>query len=166
MENDFLDLGPRKKFVKVLAQKLIQEAGVLAAPVSLQLIIEHLQTTHDLTVLRINVGEKVSGLLVTCKDVDTEYTTIGFNENHPWCRRRFTIAHEIGHLLLGHTCNDRQEDGTHNEKEANLFAGELLIPTKLIKKDYAAMRDLQALSKLYRVSSQALTIKLLDARLV
>lgn len=166
MQNDLPDLGPRKKTAKQLAQKLLKDARVTEAPVSLQKIIEHLQKTYELDVQRINVGEKVSGLLVVCKEVDTEYATIGFNGSHPWCRRRFTIAHEIGHLLLGHTCNRDFEDGSHNETEANIFAGELLVPTNFVKKDFPRVNNLQELSKLYRVSDQTLTIKLMDARLV
>lgn len=166
MENDIPDLGPRKKLVKVLAQKVINGASINTAPVSLQRVIEYLQATHDLDVKKINIGNKVSGLLVVCKEIDSEYATIGFNGNQPWCRRRFTIAHEIGHLLLGHTCTNKQDDGTHNEREANLFAGELLVPTGFIKKDFGNSPDLQVLSKLYRVSEHMLTIRLMDVRLV
>lgn len=38
-------------------------------------------------------------------------------------RRNFTIAHEIGHLLLGHV-----EEGENEKREANRFASEVLIP--------------------------------------
>src|SRR5580765_7291180 len=52
--------------------------------------------------------------------------------------KRFTVAHEIGHYVLpGHeaessVCSDRQiglvrVEGGHLEKEANAFAGELLV---------------------------------------
>ncbi len=166
MQSDDLNFGPRKKAAKALAQKLIKAAGVVTMPVSLQKIIEHLQTTYTLDVRRIVASDKVSGLLVVCQEVDSEYATIGFNGAHPWCRRRFTIAHEIGHLLFGHACTGNRGDGLHNEKEADIFAGELLVPTAFIKKDFAKTRDLQELSKLYRVSDQTLTIKLMDARLV
>jgi len=165
-DNGIPDLGPRKKAAKVLAQKLIKSAGIVAAPVSLQRLIEHLQTTYTLDVRRIEVSQKVSGLIVVCKEVDSEYATIGFNGDLPWCRRRFTIAHEIGHLIFGHTCTKGHEDDSHNEREADIFAGELLVPTAFIKKDFARTQGLRELSKLYRVSDQALTIKLMDARLV
>ena len=165
MKNNLLDLGPRKKHAKSLAQKVLKEIRAVEAPVSLQRVIEHIQTTRTLDVLKMDVGDKVSGLLVVCKKVDGEYATIGFNQNHSWHRRRFTIAHEIGHLLLGHTHSDHVDD-SHNEAEANAFAGELLMPTAFIKNDYKKLPNLEKLSKLYRVSSQALTIKLMDARLV
>ena len=166
MQNDDVDLGPRKKGAKALAQELIKSASVLVAPVSLQVIIEHLQKTNTLAVRRIIASEKVSGLIVMCTQVDSEYATIAFNGNLPWCRRRFTIAHEIGHFLFGHDCTKNQEDGSRNEAEANAFAAELLIPTSFLKKDFSKIRNVQELAKLYRVSEQALTIKLMEARLV
>lgn len=164
--SDEPDLGPRKKAAKALAQKIIKAAGITAAPVSLQKVIEHLQLSYKLDVRRMQVGDRVSGLLVVCKQVDDEYATIGFNGAHPWCRRRFTIAHEIGHLIFGHACTKVNGSGSHDEKEADTFAGELLVPTAFIKKDFVRMPNLAELSKLYRVSDQTLTIKLMDARLV
>jgi Zn-dependent peptidase ImmA (M78 family)/DNA-binding XRE family transcriptional regulator len=44
-------------------------------------------------------------------------------------RRRFNVAHEVGHLLLH--AEARPGDGQH-EREAHLFAAELLMPEKLI----------------------------------
>lgn len=38
-------------------------------------------------------------------------------------RKRFTIAHEIGHIVLGH-----KEHNENNEKEADTFASQLLLP--------------------------------------
>jgi Zn-dependent peptidase ImmA (M78 family) len=63
------------------------------------------------------------------------------------CARRFSIAHELGHLVLGHSpapaaqlCNphawkriDEARDRDH-EREANTFASEVLMPRLLIEK--------------------------------
>lgn len=49
---------------------------------------------------------------------------IYFNEKMPLPCIRFTLAHEIGHAVLGH--ND--EDDPATEKEANCFARNLLCP--------------------------------------
>lgn len=46
-------------------------------------------------------------------------------------RKRFTIAHELGHCLLGHNLN-RSYDV--QEKEANYFAKRLLVPLPLVDK--------------------------------
>lgn len=166
MQNDIPSFGPRKKLAKTLAQKVIKDAKISVAPVSLQRVIEYLQTIYTLDVKKIVIGGKVSGLLVVCKELDNEYATIGFNANHPWCRRRFTIAHEIGHLLLEHGCNKNVEDGSLNETEANQFAAELLVPTIFLKRDFAKIKNVQELAKLYRVSDQTLIIKLMDTHLL
>jgi Zn-dependent peptidase ImmA (M78 family) len=166
MENDCINLGPRKASAKNLARKLIKDAKIQEAPVSLQKIIEHLQLSHKLYVEKASFATEVSGLIVKCKAVDSEYYVLGFNENHPWCRRRFTIAHEIGHLLFGHVCKKESEDNSGNEKEADIFAAELLIPKELIKKDFLKTPNIPELSKLYRVSGEALSIKLGEDRLL
>jgi len=56
----------------------------------------------------------------------------------------FTLMHELGHIILGHTTNDQQqisvdmrsfndEDENRQEREADRFASEWLIPDKLWK---------------------------------
>lgn len=164
MDDNITDFGPRKKFAQTQAQKLLKESGVITAPVSLWRVIGYLQTTRNLDVQKFDFGNNISGLTMTENSFEQEVVTIGFNEKHPWCRRRFTICHEIGHLILGHTCIRNSSD--HGEKEADIFANELLIPTKLIKADFAKTPDIQALAKLYRVSAAAMTIKLMDVRLI
>lgn len=43
-------------------------------------------------------------------------------------RRRFTLAHEIGHIMLAH-----EQDDAVQETEANCFAAELLLPRILLR---------------------------------
>ena len=68
-------------------------------------------------------------------------------------RKRFTIAHEIGHYviphhrLLGNVCDERQIERFETrlnrpEVEANEFAAELLLPSAVLRKRF----DLSALS--------------------
>lgn len=61
-------------------------------------------------------------------------------------RRRFTLAHELGHYLLGHTrdanfqvaCEHIDDSNNENydvyEKEANYFAKRLLVPLPIVYK--------------------------------
>ncbi|MBQ8255092.1 MAG: ImmA/IrrE family metallo-endopeptidase [Clostridia bacterium] len=49
-------------------------------------------------------------------------------------RRNWTIAHELGHVLLGHSDLTRS-----NEREADAFAAELLMPEAVIR--YLDRRD-------------------------
>ena len=46
-----------------------------------------------------------------------------YNHALPVGRRRFTIAHELGHVYLGH-----KQRGVQQENEADWFAAQLLMP--------------------------------------
>lgn len=77
---------------------------------------------------------------------------ISVNARHPRVRRRFSIAHELGHVALGHEHIDidhaiaaifGDEDEAYEkvdgdlEKEANAFAVELLMPRAWVKETSA-----------------------------
>ena len=66
-------------------------------------------------------------------------------------RKRFTIAHELGHIFIGWhddvtLCRTDNEYAAHNmldiqEKEANVFASELLMPTEWVKNQLSRYAD-------------------------
>ena len=107
---------------------------------------------------------------------------IGINSAHHENRQRFTIAHEIGHYLLHSgepTYIDRNNlerinfrssfsDATNpiEEIQANKFAAELLMPQEMLVEDIMNIENIEDtdfvddLAKKYRVSKQALTIRL------
>lgn len=145
--------GPRN-----IARKLLKDSGTIEIPVNLRTILNYLKTRHDLEVWRFPF-DKIDGMLVTING----QPTIGFNPDTSWVRRRFTIAHEIGHLLLGSTCNNLDEN---TEAEANQFAAELLMPLAFLKVDFPKENDLEKLSSRYIVSKEALTWHLLECRLI
>lgn len=68
--------------------------------------------------------------------ITPNYTYIFFDSTLSPARQRFTIAHEIGHLILGHvaigqaTIANREPTGTESpqERQANQFAARLLAP--------------------------------------
>jgi len=62
---------------------------------------------------------------------------IGYNPKMPERKIRFTVAHVLGHFLLGHFAEEKEFMEKHDnfdseapvlEDEANMFALELLIP--------------------------------------
>lgn len=75
-------------------------------------------------------------------------------------RRRFTIAHELGHYLLHRhlaaqfACADL--DVSPIEREANIFAADLLMPMHLLQPGISGTQ----ISRLCRVSRQAADIRL------
>lgn len=71
------------------------------------------------------------------KNTDKVKATIFINSQRPDERKLFTLAHEIGHFLLGHNGTnfriDRDiysKDKDVYETEANFFAAALLMPEK------------------------------------
>lgn len=72
--------------------------------------------------------------------------TIYINSDYPDTRQRFTLAHEIGHIVIPwHTgtvvshLNPGSDDQDYwlMEQEANRFAAELLMPTEWLRQQYA-----------------------------
>ena len=99
--------------------------------------------------------------------------TIYYNPNHHENRQRFTIAHELAHLLLGHL-NDNQrlyrdftdnfKNTTYNPKEveANQMAAKILMPEDkldflIYKKGITSIKEL---AKIMRVSEAAMLYRL------
>lgn len=156
------DQKPRKKEARKMAQQIIKEMGVTEAPINLRDVITHIQKEINLNVIGDKLTKNISGLIVKQTELEEEHFTIGFNINEPWCRRRFTIGHEIGHLKFGSLCNKNTESQDPLEKECHVFAAELLMPKSILKKDFAEIQSIPELAKKYLVSEQALCIKLGD----
>jgi Zn-dependent peptidase ImmA (M78 family) len=159
MENQTEKLRVNVGGARNIARRLLKDAKAKDIPISLWKIIEYLKPQYKLEVLRFPL-EKVDGILVVVEN----QPTIGFNPSMAWVRRRFTIAHEIGHLLLGHTCTDPDLDNDP-EAEANQFAAELLMPLAILKIDYKAKPSPDYLAQKYIVSREAMIIHLMECRI-
>lgn len=68
---------------------------------------------------------------------------------------RFTIAHELGHILMGHTT----EKGAtpYQEEEANIFASRLLAPMIVIKHNH--IESAEQLATFFGLSLEAAKIR-------
>jgi Zn-dependent peptidase ImmA (M78 family)/DNA-binding XRE family transcriptional regulator len=78
------------------------------------------------------------------------------NDNVSGDRLRFSMAHELGHLLLHQTSNIEKSKA---DKEANLFAGEFLMPKESILKEFSlpiTFSNLLSAKRRWRVSIQAI----------
>lgn len=80
-------------------------------------------------------------------------------------RQRFTMAHEIGHLMchpLGQIFRDTRKSMMFSsvEAEANAFAADLLMPKHLLLPDYRALDgQVWLLAHRYDVSEHAMSIR-------
>ncbi|MFF8418840.1 ImmA/IrrE family metallo-endopeptidase [Streptomyces sp. NPDC094461] len=83
------------------------------------------------------------------------------NGQAPGDRCRFSVAHELGHLVM----HVEPGTGSQQEKQADAFAAELLMPAADIRNAFKGGVDLQRLMELkrtWRVSMSALLRRALD----
>lgn len=71
-------------------------------------------------------------------------------------RRRFTIAHELGHCLLGHIENGRILTSA-DERAADIFAADLLAPLCVL--DLCGVTCPEEISRMCRISRKAAEIR-------
>jgi len=143
------------------------------APINVEGLIESFGISLD---RKANLHADIAGQI---ERIDDQHFRISVNANDHYYRRRFTMAHELGHYLmhkdlLGAGTDDnrayRSVDAGkfHNtnitpqhETEANRFAANLLMPAHLVKRYfYEADGDLEKLSKRFQVSSEAMKHRL------
>jgi len=135
----------------------------------------------------LDLDDDISGALVPVADGQW---LILVNKAHSETRRRFTVAHELGHLLLHHYSTphaDRRlrlrdarssEGSAFEEIEANQFAAELLMPREFLlqavdkhsrvlqhepesdEQRRAFQQLIGDLAERFRVSEQAMTIRI------
>jgi Zn-dependent peptidase ImmA (M78 family)/DNA-binding XRE family transcriptional regulator len=90
------------------------------------------------------------GLAATVSDVPVIVVGLGW----PGDRQRFTLAHELGHLVM----KDRIDSKLDEERAAHRFAGAFLAPRSEVKKELGERRswlelgELHALKKTYGLS--------------
>lgn len=102
--------------------------------------------------------------------IDYDARTLHVNVDEPSIRKRFAVAHAIGHFALGHlkageshtdhlvSYNNRY--ARYVDRQANAFALELLMPAKNLADAIEDGMDEKSLCKQFLVSSSALTARL------
>ena len=104
--------------------------------------------------------EKIDGFSIWIKDI---FPVIFIRKGLSGDRERFTLAHELGHLLL-HT----ERLTPNKEQEANAFASAFLMPYADIKKDLINLNiyKLQNLKEKWKVSMAALAYRAKEIGLI
>ncbi len=157
--------NPRIDLARKMARKLLADIGIKNPPILIRDVVEHIKKEKDLSVYPWAFGKDTDGIQIT----QEESATIGYNQAQHQHRQRFTVAHEIGHFILGHTrgnfildLNSKKPE----EIEANQFAAELLMPLKMFKKDFLRDKNVATLARLYNVSEEAIWWRINDCRLL
>ena len=109
--------------------------------------------------------------------------TLLVNQSDPPFRKRFTIAHELGHHFL-HLLSDGDfvdgdadlfrlppesaEEETakrRQEIQANMFAAALLMPEEAMREEWRRLRSIEQMARLFNVSEQAMGFRVDQLRL-
>lgn len=98
---------------------------------------------------------------------------ISLNAEEHELRRRFSMAHELGHTIVdevGETMLPAQRFASHHERLERFcdrFAGALLMPRVLIRADWCdGIQCVERLSRRYRVSRPAIRVRLSQLGLI
>jgi len=147
-------------------RKRLREAGLLTIPLNVFAVAEFL----GVEVVEEAMDDDLSGYL----EMHGGHWVAGVNAYHHPNRKRFTIAHEIAHLLLHSsqkTCfqdqifarreADRsQTEGASMEREADAFAAALLMPANDVRQAIdAGTTSLSELAEKFRVSALAMKFR-------
>ena len=160
------------------AERLLAEYGITSPPVDPETLAK---AEGIVVVSRRFEDADVSGILFR----DGDHHVIGVNSAHPPARRRFTIAHELGHralhpgreLILDVPVRVNLRDKTSSmasdleEIEANAFAATLLMPEQMVRDQLSQLPPAQrrepdataaALARIFKVSTPALNFRLIN----
>jgi Zn-dependent peptidase ImmA (M78 family) len=159
------------------AAQLLMSGGVTSPPVPVERLA---RDSGALVSYQPFETDDISGLLYRAEGAAP---VIGVNSSNSKLRQRFTIAHELGHLLLHEGTgliierlvrvnfrNATSSTATDSEElEANRFAAELLMPEDLLQRILGSLlvgrplSDIDLVKRLARrfeVSEQAMTFRL------
>jgi Zn-dependent peptidase ImmA (M78 family) len=166
----------RRSAIRKLAKELLEEQAVTAAPVPVERIAKGLEAQLRFSPL----DDELSGMVY----VNDGIPIIGINALHHPNRQRFTLAHEVGHLVLHRAeitkqihvdkgfpmlmRNAASATGVNEmEIEANFFAAELLMPEQFLARSLEGQSfdiddegAISALAKEYKVSTAAIRFRL------
>ena len=134
-----------KQEYRRIVERLLHDTDQKTLPINISKIAQSL----GIEVLKMSMPKpEVSGFIVKREDGQI---CIYVNENDAITRQRFTIAHELAHFYLHYKDEDNVDDkkvildfvkfrngkydyeGKEEERQANAFAAELLVPFYFLK---------------------------------
>lgn len=172
----------RQREIEGIAIDFLVERGYYTLP---PIKVIELAISANIKTLPFAFENDISGILI----VGDNQITIGYAANNRPTRQRFTIAHELGHLILGHQRkgmfvdtadkyfsvfyrDDKSTTGEFlQEREANAFAASLLMPEELLRSSIDDIRRtvnlknedvdvIKILSDKFEVGTQAMAFRL------
>jgi Zn-dependent peptidase ImmA (M78 family) len=158
-------MKPRIGFVRKYARELLKRHGISGPPVDLQILLKK----EGLDYQEVDYfPDDVDALIIPFEG----RVIAAVNQNHHINRRRFSLAHELCHHLLHQDRSvledritidtDLIQEQFHSkdvyEAEADIFAGELLVPLPFLKKEYKKGLVTADIALIFQVSEQVAAI--------
>ena len=152
-----LPVSPAKIAQKLRIQRALEDGTKVLYPIFIQG-----KTSAELE------GASGRAQVATTPDGQTAFLC-EYNIDEVSYRSRFTIAHELGHVLLGHVkhgCKPLRDTSfpSHsldvNEIAANNFAAELLMPENMVRHYFKAKPPLGKIAEVFGVSEAAMMYRL------
>lgn len=150
----------RRELCRSVAQQALDEfqkrngnPGLPIPPIPIEEVAR--QAGYEVVLLS-SVPDEFSAL------VSTRDKLIGVNGKHHPHRQRFSIGHELGHILMKHPPESHcaaYEIRLYNA-EADICASELLIPGTILKKWLAKTQNSKELARIFNVSPEAMARKI------
>lgn len=152
--------------------ELLKENSIkLEPPIDIPLLLDRLgisSISKDFTDMEKKVGCE-NGEVLGAAISEGDSLAIFYRKFDTYHRKIFTIAHELGHcckhtdnLKISHIELRTNNSIEEHECEANIFAGELLIPETVLMPIYNkfVLPSLEALSKIFDVSTTVMAARL------
>jgi Zn-dependent peptidase ImmA (M78 family) len=154
------------QIIRLLTDQVRSDFDQGEPPINIYLIIESLGISLVPTAF-----DKVAAVVGRAQPNSKRAPWIAVNSSQPSYRQRFSIAHELAHLLLHEEdivlhAHYFKKQFERKEIDADSFASELLLPRALLSESIASLKDqpieeaILLLSHLYQVSFAAMSYRL------
>lgn len=154
--------------IEELTLDILKRNDLLKIPADISVIAK----SNNIDVFISKFDERILGAIRYNKEKDKFQIVLNSTLNLQ--QRRFTLAHELGHYFLHedilkstdihvdilYKTTDDKEIEKGQEKEAEYFAGALLMNRILLEKTYEKVTDIKELSELFEVSESDMTLRL------
>lgn len=161
------------KRIEIESRKYLDKFDIKQAPVPIEDIAEKMGIK-----ISYAPSDEYSGMLIR---KEKGQALMGINSNEIKTRMRFTIAHEVAHYIfdtksevaIDYRSSLNLLDKSDEEKRADLFAANILMPKKWINLDFEkiprgsfSQEHLTDLAKKYKVSLEAMKYRLVNMGLI
>lgn len=147
----------RTELCLIAAQETHRAFEASRGPIRLPVPVEEIAAWLGFQVVSLMLVPDEFSAILSSRD-----KLIGVNGRHHRHRRRFSLCHELAHLLLNHPPEGRSSLRAIAlcNAEADECAAELLIPSKFLLDDSCRSRSLQELTLLFDASEEAVARKI------